>query len=111
MSIDKLVSLLEMEPRDYYAIKISCKENFEDYISALDAYFELLNTVKENPDKVEPVCNIIQELITNVQSLNDLVRTLKTKTPEKDKIDILIGKILKGEQVINYYIENFESVE
>lgn len=111
MSIDKLVSLLDKEPHSLQKIQNSGMEILEDYIGVADAYIDLLISVKTSRDKVYFISLIIDELMSSIKGLNDLLRAIDLNQLEKGNAERLVGQILKGEQNIGTLIEKFEAVD
>ena len=111
MSIDKLISLLDKEPRSFETIKFCGKEILEEYIGVADAYIDLLISAKESRDKVYYICLIIDELMNSIKGLNDLLRAIDLNQLEQNRVERLVGQILKGEQNIDNLIEKFEAID
>jgi hypothetical protein len=111
MSIDKLIALLDKEPRSFQTISVCGSEILEDYIGVADAYIDLLISVKNNRDQVYYICLIIEELINSIKGLNDLLRAIELNQIEQERVERLAGQILKGEQNIDNLIEKFEALD
>ncbi len=111
MSIDRLIVELDKEEeRDFTIIKSLGEKNLEDYIGVVRAYIDLLNSVKDNPQKTICVTKIIQEIMSNIAGLSSLIKNATEIKPCKNTIDRVTGQILRGECSINELLEQFEEL-
>lgn len=108
MSIDKLISELDKPVRDPKKIQEGARQSLIDYLGVAEAYLSLMEAVRDKPQKVDYLCEIIREIINNIQSLNQLIKD--TERLSQDEMDTHAGQILKGEQVIDDMIEKFELI-
>ena len=108
MSIDKLILELDKPKRDFQKLRECSRQSLTDYLGVAEAYLSLLEAVREKPEKVNFLCEIIREIINNIQTLNQLIRNAEQLSG--DEMDMHAGQILKGEQVIDIMIEKFETI-
>ena len=111
MSIDKLITELDKEPRNLKVIQACAWQGLQDYIGVAEAYVSLLGTVLQHDAKVELISTILIEVMQNVQGLNKLKQFLNQKAPDLSEIDIYTGQVLRGEQTIDSLIARFESLD
>ena len=111
MSIDKLISELDREPRDLVAIKTRADQGVHDYIVVSEAYVSLLGTVLDKDAQVDLLCNILSEIIENIRGLNKLKSYLNQADPNLSELDIYTGQVLRGEQSIDMLIAQFEALD
>jgi len=111
MSIDRLIVELDKEEeRDFTMIKSLGEKNLEDYIGVVRAYIDLLDSVKDNPQKIVCVAKIIQEIMNNITGLSSLIEDSIKLNHCKETTDIIAGQILRGECSINELLETFEEM-
>jgi hypothetical protein len=108
MSIDKLIYELERKPRDIERTLESCREILNDHITAADAYLNLMMQFREDSEKVDSICRVIQQIMVSIQGVGNLVRVLENTPEREEEIERAAGQILKGEQSIDSFLENIE---
>ncbi len=109
MSIDQLISSLDKTERDPLKIKEICQEILKDYLGIIEAYAQLLQKFQGYPEKVECLCEIVKYVITNILSINSVLKNIEEMLLHPNDLDRLVGQILKDEQLIEELIENFEA--
>ncbi len=109
MSIDKLISSLDKKERDSPKIKDACQEILKDYLGIAEAYVQLVQKMQADPEKVECLCEIVKQVMANVLGINGILKNVDETLANPDELDMLVGQILKGEQLIEGLIEKFES--
>ncbi|EKD27383.1 MAG: hypothetical protein ACD_79C00739G0022 [uncultured bacterium] len=110
MSIDKLISELSKESIDIEKVIDYSKRTQSDYISVSKAYFDLMVRFQSDVKKMGLLCKIIQELISSIEGINNLIESLNAKKLDGEGLGALAGMVLKGEETINSLVEQFEEV-
>ena len=111
MSIDKLIHELDKTDTNSQILRECADEIIGDYIGVTDAYVDLMLNYRKDPVKLASACKIIQELMNNLHGLAEIIAFLSNSPLPKEKIELLTGKILRGERNIDTWIQKFEGLE
>lgn len=111
MSLDRLLAELDKEERDFTQIGQLALSVLKEYVGIMDAQIDLLGVYKSEKIKMEVIANIIHELTSNIQALNQILKNISKDQTSADDIDPYAGHILRSEQEIDSLIEKFEELE
>lgn len=110
MSIDHLISQLEMEEKDLGNVQESVQEILSDYIGISDAYVGLMQSFQDDSSKINTICQILKQLLENIEGLSEFNQLLKNED-KGIEFEKYMGLLLSGEQKMEFLIQEFDQID